>query len=302
MKIIFCADPLNARMPDPAYATEIAAARAVGATYALIDYEALVQEQATARAIRLVQPASARTVALYRGWMMTPEQYAALYRTLEERGIALLNDPTAYRHCHYLPESYAIIEAHTPRTVWLPAGDDLSLPAILAAVRPFGSAPLIVKDYVKSRKHEWLEACYIPAADDAATVERVVQTFLDRQGSDLEGGLVFREYMEFAPIGTHSRSGMPLTREYRSFWLDGAPLLCAPYWEEGDYGAGMPPLHPFQDVARAVRSRFFSMDLAQRRDGTWMIIELGDGQVAGLPASLDPSRFYNALNAHWPAS
>jgi hypothetical protein len=53
-------------------------------------------------------------------------------------------------------------------------------------------------------------------------------------------------------------------------------------------------------VAKAVRSRFFTMDVAKRRDGDWLIVELGDGQVAGLPETADVDRFYKALRDHWP--
>jgi hypothetical protein len=44
-----------------------------------------------------------------------------------------------------------------------------------------------------------------------------------------------------------------------------------------------------------VQSRFFTMDVARRLDGAWMIIELGDGQVAGLPEQADAGAFYRAL-------
>src|SRR5450432_3294033 len=64
---------------------------------------------------------------------------------------------------------------------------------VMALLRPFGEKPIIVKDYVKSRKHEWNEACYIPCASDRQAVERVVMGFLHLQGEDLNEGLVFRE-------------------------------------------------------------------------------------------------------------
>ena len=37
------------------------------------------------------------------------------------------------------------------------------------------------------------------------------------------------------------------------------------------------------------------MDIAKRKDGDWMIIELGDGQVAGLPESSEAEAFYREL-------
>ena len=112
----------------------------------------------------------------------------------------------------------------------------------MEALAPFGDAPLVLKDFVKSRKHEWAEACFIPSAADREAVERVVGRFLELQGEDLAGGLVFREYVEFEPVGVHPRSGMPLTQEYRIFWLDGGPLFWSPYWEGADYGGTEPPI------------------------------------------------------------
>ena len=152
-----------------------------------------------------------------------------------------------------------------------------------------------MKDFVKSRKHEWEEACFIPSASDRGAVERVVRRFLALQGPDLSEGLVFREFVEFEPLGRHSRSGMPLTKEFRIFFLDGLPIFRTPYWEEADYEGETPPIVHFAETASRVRSRFFTMDVAKRRDGDWMIVELGDGQVAGLPEHADLEAFYRAL-------
>ena len=35
--------------------------------------------------------------------------------------------------------------------------------------------------------------------------------------------------------------------------------------------------------------------MAQRTDGEWLIVELGDGQVAGLPDEADVAEFYRRL-------
>ncbi len=37
------------------------------------------------------------------------------------------------------------------------------------------------------------------------------------------------------------------------------------------------------------------MDVARRREGDWMIVELGDGQVAGLPERANIEAFYRTL-------
>ncbi len=139
------------------------------------------------------------------------------------------------------------------------------------------------------------EACFIPSASDRGAVKRVVRRFLELQGPDLTGGLVFREFVEFEPIGIHPQSGMPLTLEYRLFFLDRRPLLCAEYWQEGDYRGDRPPIGRFEALAATVHSRFFTMDVAKSKGGDWLVVELGDGQVAGLPEPADVGTFYAGL-------
>jgi hypothetical protein len=294
MLILNCADPLRGTQPDPDYAGEMAAVRGLGVAVGLVSYEALVNAGDAAAAVRRVD-AGEPTLAIYRGWMLTPEQDGALYGALAARGVTLINSPAAYRHCHYLPESYAVLAGHTPETVWLPADGDLSLGRIMDALRPFGAGPVLVKDYVKSRKHEWAEACYIPSAADAAAVGRVVGRFRELQGDDLAGGLVFRAFVELEPLGPHPASGMPLTKEYRLFFRDGRLVYAVPYWDAAIYAGAGPPLDLFVGIAGRVQSRFFTMDVAQRQDGGWTVIELGDGQVAGLPRHADVPAFYRAL-------
>lgn len=298
MLLIYCADPLHPRQPDSAYLEEVAASEAVGLAYGLISYEGLVDEGDAEAAVRRVPEQASPVTGIYRGWMLRPEHYAQLYDALAARGVLLINDPAAYRHCHYLPEWYPQFEGYTPRSVWLAGGADIPMDEIQQALRPFGAGPILVKDYVKSRKHEWESACYIPSAADSAAVARVVRRFLELQGDDLNEGLVFREFVPLEPLAIHAKSGMPLTKEWRIFLLDGAPILTAEYWETGDYGDATLPLAPFTELAERVRSRFFTMDIARQMDGAWIVIELGDGQVAGLPERADILAFYHALQQY----
>ncbi|HLE30660.1 MAG TPA: ATP-grasp domain-containing protein [Anaerolineales bacterium] len=55
-----------------------------------------------------------------------------------------------------------------------------------------------------------------------------------------------------------------------------------------------------RDIAKNVQSRFFTMDVARRKDGRWLIVELGDAQVAGLPEKADARDFYKAIMERWP--
>jgi hypothetical protein len=295
MRIVFCSDPLAPREPDAAFAGEAEAVRDLGHPIGLVDFEALAAGDARA-AVRRV-PESPGEVAIYRGWMLRPEAYRSLYEALAARGVNLVNDPDAYERAHHLPGWYPALEGHTPRSVWLPVRGEVAMDEVMALLRPFGDGPVFLKDFVKSRKHEWAEACFIPAASDRASVERVVRRFLELQGDDLAGGLVFREFVELAPAGRHPKSGMPLAREQRIFFLDGAPIASFRYWDEADYASPTLPEEELRGLAAGVGSRFFTMDVAELRGGGATVIEVGDGQVSGLPEHADPRELYRPIAA-----
>ena len=84
----------------------------------------------------------------------------------------------------------------------------------MRCIQVFGNSPVVVKDYVKSQKHYWSEAFFIPSANSRESVERVVNRFIELQGEDLNEVLVFREFVEFEPLTVYSKSGMPLTKEF----------------------------------------------------------------------------------------
>lgn len=296
MNILFPASPLDERKPDESYEHEYEAAKSAGFAVGLIHLEELLLNDDAARAVRRLPVAEEPMQAMYRGWMLKPADYERLYAALVSRNLHLINDPQSYKHTHHLPESYTKIASCTPESVWLPIAElDPSFEAVHESVRRFGEQAIILKDYVKSRKHEWLETCYIPNASDRNHVEQVVHLFLERQGDDLNEGLVFREFVELEFLENHERSGMPLSREMRVFVLDGRPVYVSNYWSAGQDQEFEPVLKQFLDMIASVESRFFTIDFAKRKNGPWLVLELGDGQTAGLPDDTDEKTFYEGL-------
>lgn len=215
MRILFSGDPFQPKMPDESYLREAAACETLGLPWSPINFEAIVYGQDMAQSVRRVPAAEAEELAVYRGWMLTPTQYALLYAALLTRQIRLVSTPEQYEMCHYLPRWYPRLEGQTPRSIWTEAGEDLSLPHLLERLHVFGDAPVIVKDWVKSRKHEWYEACFIPCASNTEAAGQVIRRFVKRQGEELNVGLVFREFVSLAPLSLHPKSGMPLTMPCR---------------------------------------------------------------------------------------
>ena len=91
---------------------------------------------------------------------------------------------------------------------------------------------------------------------------------------------------------------MPLTKEFRIVFVNKQLVSIFDYWDEGEYGETKPNLESFKEIAKTIESNFFTMDVAKKENGGWIIMELGDGQVAGLPDNADKNEYYkNIKNA-----
>jgi ATP-grasp domain, R2K clade family 3 len=276
--ILMCADPLNPKRVDEHFAREAEAVRALGGSVALIDHDALRRGDAAA-AVRMVPRDLG--IAWYRGWMTTAGQYAALAAALGSRNISLAVPPDGYQKAHELPGWYDTFAGMTPASVWLPLSPGVA-PAedkLAELVRPLATGPAIVKDYVKSRKHEWDEACFVPDVADTGRLHAVVSRLIDLQGDFLTGGIVVREYETYDG------------GEARVWWVDGEPVLVGPHPDTPDRYP-RPQTDLLAPCVRSLGCRFITTDLARRADGTWRVVEVGDGQVSELPAAAEPADLY----------
>ncbi|MFJ8625824.1 ATP-grasp domain-containing protein [Kitasatospora sp. NPDC093550] len=327
--IIFPSDPLNPRRPDPHFVWEARMLRELGGEHHLVDHDALLAGRAE-EAVRRVPRDSGPL--WYRGWMLPSARYADFAAALTARGGNLLTSPPGYAAAHELPGWYGVFEGATPASAWIPT-DGASAPGTeelaTAVARLGGSGPAIVKDYVKSRKHEWHEACYVPELADLPAVARVVERFVELQGEFLAGGVVLRRYEEFeradgaaeGPGGAANGSagdgdgvdgpeaggpdtggpeaGGPDTGgravEARVWWLDGRPVLVGPH-PDAPRRTVEPDLTEVRALVRTLGCRFVTTDLASRADGSgWRVVEVGDGQVSELPHGIDPSGLLTSL-------
>ncbi|MEU1123667.1 ATP-grasp domain-containing protein [Streptomyces sp. NPDC005899] len=280
---LFCRDPLRPGRPDPVFAREAAAAREAGAQVVLLDHDALLAGDVTAA---LGRAGRAPGAYRYRGWMIPADRYEELERALAARGCSLLTSAADYRRAHELPGWYDTFASLTPRSVWcdLPAGSDPPGPAFWSGLAGrLGSGPGIVKDFVKSRKHEWLEACFVPELSDTARLVSVVERFAELQGEHLTGGVVLRAYEPFLPGG-----------EARVWWVDGSPVLVTAH-PDTPGRIGTPALAAVGEAVRRLGCRWVTTDLALREDEVWRVVEVGDGQVSGLPAGEDGESLFAAL-------
>jgi hypothetical protein len=273
---IFCADPLSPRKVDPTFAVDAEAARDASLTCVTLDHDHLdnrINPAAAIRSMRAVEPG----VAVYRGWMMRAEAYEALYHALIERQVRLITSPSAYIACHHAIGSYPKLKKWMAETSWVACDPIHDAQAVQAALAVHGRSAVIVKDWVKSQASGyWNEACYIPDASDFEQASRVIARFVELQGDGIVGGLVFRRYIPLVPPGSPAY-------EYRAFVVNGKIVGC---WPRFDMSAQPipPPGQLLDEIAENVPSPFASADLAIDVYGQWWLLEVGDGQVSGLPS------------------
>ncbi|MFI6676538.1 ATP-grasp domain-containing protein [Kribbella sp. NPDC050470] len=264
-------DPLNPRRVDPHFAGQAAAARERGIAVARIDHDALGDPE------RAVQGVPAADHAVYRGWMMSTSEYDGFAKALADRGVTLRTSAEAYRTAHEFPGWYDAMKSVTPESVWT-TGDNVD--ELTIAAQQLGNGPAVLRDYVKSMKHYWDEAAYVP---EPAAVERVARRFLELREDAFTGGFVLRRFEEFAGA------------EVRTWWVGGRCVLVTPHPDSpGDLPAGV-DLVEVEPLVAGLALPFVTVDLVRRADGVWRVVELGDGQVSDWPASREAGDLVAAL-------
>lgn len=282
VNFLFCNHPLYPKKVDEDYDAEFQSA-SLNHTCALFSYEDLKEEKLSLYGERIAG------LTIYRGWMMKPEMYRLFYEKLEAKGIVLINTPEEYERYHLLPKWYMDFETKTPKTIWIESADSEEL---LKKIEQ-EEGPFIIKDYVKSRKHEWYDACYIPEIGDKDNSKKIINNFITRQAEGLVGGLVVRKFEELKHIGFHDKSGMPISEEYRVFVYGRRVLAIDNYWTDKQHLDLSQEEYSWLDsIAANIRSNFMTIDLARKSDGQLVIMELGDGQVSGLQ-QIVPGDFYS---------
>jgi len=280
---IFPSDMLNDRSCDEAFVAEKSLLRWSDiVSTSLVDHHALTSY---GEAVFRTLP-SEQSNAVYRGWMMTAEAYELFYTSLASKNINLVTNPENYRAAHYLNGWINIFDGLTPKSMIL---DKSATPADIKFAATFlDSESFIVKDFVKSRKHEWETACYAPNLD---ILPNIVAEFIRLQEDFLVGGVVIREFVNLD-------KQVP---EVRVWWSHDVPVLATLHPDASDDDVMVePPAHFLDEVKFAVQvlgAPFVTTDLAKTASGEWIVIEVGDGQVSGMPSSVSDEDYQKLIHS-----
>lgn len=120
------------------------------------------------------------------------------------------------------------------------------------------------------------------ARDELATIAK--QLLAREQRS--RGKIIARRLVKFRTLATDKQSFL-ISREYRLFVCRDVVLACGFYWEEYQ-DAELAPTEQETiralaiEAARRVGTPFIAVDVGQLENGDWIVIEISDGQFAGL--------------------
>ena len=221
-----------------------------------------------------------KITAVYRGWMMLPEQYEKFYYSLKENNIELVTTPDEYKLFHVFPNIYEYIKTDTPKTLIYPKGTGIDLPTIK---KTFGR--FMVKDYAKSVKGTDFPIFFENSVSQEE-FDSWMNKFYEYRGKLFTGGICIKEFVDLKRYGKAKN-------EYRVFYINGEIATISRNSGQPD-SAQTPPIELVEKYNN-LNSKFYTVDYAELADGSWIIIEAGDGSVSGLSDFQDYNTFFRSL-------
>ena len=253
MRVLFPADYFSPKKPDEIFLDQAAAFKSIEWEISTINFEELTPSSTITPV-----PEKGGSV-LYRGWMLSAEEYGCYISSIENVGAQPFTSLTEYLLTHHLPNWYGIINDLTPETVIFSLDQNLEQELI-----NLGWEKFFIKDYVKS-----LKTSVGSIIDSPSKITAVVREMEKFRGT-IEGGICVRKVESFLP-----------ETEKRYFVIDGIAYASNPKDTIPDC---------VYECAHRIKSRFFSVDAVQTVSHHERVVEIGDGQVSDI-LGWDAARF-----------
>ena len=218
--------------------------------------------------------------AVMRGWMMQPEQYDIFYHKLYACNIRLITTPEEYTLMHIFPNIYNAFGNDTAKMKIFPLHEQIDITSVKKIFDRF-----MVKDFVKSVKGTPFPKFF----DCSITQEKFneyMEIFYKYRGNLLTGGICIKEFLDLKYYNGK-------TNEYRVFYINNKIATVSRNSGQVQY-TNQPPtklLEKYNNLA----SRYYTIDYAELSDGTWKVIEAGDGSVSGLSENQNIYSYFRTL-------
>ncbi len=239
---IFPSDPLNRKKPDLSFTDQITVLNKAGFGVSCYDHDTST--------IHPMPPKGTNIV--YRGWMMVLPMYQRFWTIAYANDLNPLVSPDQYALCHHLPNWQSKIAHLTAETKVYAEDADL-----IQELPKLGWNKFFIKDFVKSLKTS------LGSIADTPEKAVVIVSEIKKYRGLIEGGICVRKFEEYNP-----------KHEERIFVLNGRAYSPASMVPDKLYDM-------VQECIAAINSPFFSIDVVPY-NGSWRVVEIGDGQVSDL--------------------
>lgn len=211
--------------------------------------------------------------------------YADQAKDIDYVGAKLINDYNQHLYIADLGNYVMDLGKMTPRT-WQNLND---LP---------DQGPFVLKGETNSRKSNWKRDMFAQNKKEAIEIHnRLVDDSLIGQQK-----IYIRQYIPLVKY-MDGINEMPVTKEFRFFVAYGQVLCGGYYWQNYVEDIGFTPSIeevPKEFLQQAIdavgsQSNFYTIDVGQAASGEWIVIELNDGQQAGLSCN-DLLKLYQELS------
>ena len=143
----------------------------------------------------------------------------------------------------------------------------------------------MVKDFVKSVKGTEFPK-FFDHSITQTEFDRWMDVFYKYRGELLTGGICIKEFFDLRLYDNR-------TNEYRVFYINHEVAMISRNSAQATY-APLPPMSLIKKY-KNFDSNYYTIDYAELDDGSWKIIEAGDGEVSGLSEFQDYKQYFRAL-------
>ena len=278
--ILFPCEYDNIHVVDDNFLLEYNACQSVGIKTALFDHDLFVSESKLK-----ISEIDSNSEILLRSWMLKTDEYTKLEILLEHK---LITNHWQYKYAHHFPEILQDIKYYTtPINCWFHLSDMND--ELINIIQNNIKTDILIKDFVKSEKGTDL---FIFEKDIIRQdLKNIIDKFVIQRGNLFNDGIVLKEFVELKKYGK-------TTNEWRAFYYD-QNLISLELNTENNIISNKPDIKLIKEVGNQInKSKFYTIDFAELSDGTWKVLEAGDGQVSGLSPYQNEILFYNMLKKY----
>lgn len=173
---------------------------------------------------------------------------------------------------------------------------DYTFPSWNSLAETRSDGPFVIKGRTNSRKHQWSTHMF---AENRAAAVRVIHelnndSLIGRQGT------IVRQYIPLKTLEV-GIGGIPFSNEHRFFFLGTHLLSHGYYWSLADrpeLAVCSPEMVGFAREVAAIAAEFvnfFVLDVAEKEDGGFILVEINDGSCSGLSLN-DPRQLWGNMH------